>query len=121
MGWVIRVVEGTGDVRCQTTAEEFDTEYAAIDGPTIDAASVALGVCPKLQGLQPRQPEGDLLNLGILEPELAVLTPARAHVYRRRTTATGRQCGLPQDLSQPRCAARCGTDGPRHATPSAPI
>jgi hypothetical protein len=38
---VIRVLEGTGAVRCQTTEQEFDTEYAAIVGATIDAASVA--------------------------------------------------------------------------------
>lgn len=38
---VIRVFEGTGDVRCQRTEDEFDTEYAAIVGATIDAASVA--------------------------------------------------------------------------------
>jgi hypothetical protein len=38
---VIRVLEGTGTVRCQTIEEEFDTEYAAIVGATIDAASVA--------------------------------------------------------------------------------
>ena len=38
---VIRVLEGTGAVRCQTTEEEYDTECAAIVGATIDAASVA--------------------------------------------------------------------------------